>query len=96
MSKAHPYFSEHKDGVIISIKIITKSSQLGPQKVINGMLKWGVSAAPVDGKANKALIDSISKCYQIPKTSIKIIKGELSKEKIILLKGEKARLLLNS
>jgi uncharacterized protein (TIGR00251 family) len=38
---------------------------------------------PVDGKANEALINFISKHFKTPKTRIKILKGATSNHKLI-------------
>ena len=62
----------------------------------NGIIKIKITAQPVDGKANKALIEFLSKTFKIPKTSIKILKGEASKEKLVLFEtndSEKFELL---
>ena len=48
--------------------------------------KVKITAQPVDGKANKALVEFLSKFFKIPKTSIQIVKGETSKDKKILIK----------
>ena len=49
-------------------------------------LKVKITAQPIDGKANKALIEYLSKQLKIPKSSIEILKGETSKEKTVLIK----------
>ncbi len=49
------------------------------------IIKVKLTAPPVDGKANKALIALLSKHYKVPKTSIKIIKGETSRDKTLLI-----------
>lgn len=71
------------DGIIINIKISPNSKK---NEIIKDgeIIKIKISAQPVDGKANKALIEFLSKTYKIPKTSIKILKGDSSKEKTIL------------
>lgn len=46
-------------------------------------LKVHVTAIPEKGKANKALIALLSKEWKIPKTSIRIIRGETSRVKIL-------------
>ena len=51
-----------------------------------GEIKIKITAQPIEGKANKALIEFLSKEFKIPKTSIEIIKGETSKEKTLLFK----------
>jgi len=51
------------------------------------ILKVKISAPPVDGKANKALIEFLSKFFGIRKSAITIEKGETGKKKTILLEG---------
>ena len=68
----------------IKLKIIPRSSQ---NKIIGGInddiLKVKLTAPPIDGEANKKLLIFLSKEWGIPKSKIKIIKGEKSKSKII-------------
>ena len=73
------------EGLIIKVKIIPNSSKNG---IITEeeLIKIKVTAQPVENKANKALIELLSKTFKVPKTSISIIKGETSKEKTILFK----------
>ncbi len=73
------------EGIIINIKISPNSSK--NEIITDGdITKIKITTPPVDGKANKGLIEFLSKTFKIPKTSIKIIKGETSKEKTILFK----------
>lgn len=46
-------------------------------------LKVKISAPPVDGKANDAIIAYLSEVFNISKSKIKILKGETSKIKKI-------------
>ena len=76
------------DGVIIELKIIPNSSKNGfvmPESP-DSPIKLKVTAQPIENKANKAVIEYLSKYFKIPKTSICVLKGETSKEKTILLK----------
>ncbi len=43
------------------------------------------TAVPEKGKANKRVIEMLSKYFKIPKSRIKLIKGETSREKIFVL-----------
>jgi uncharacterized protein len=47
------------------------------------VLNVRVTAVPEDGKANKALIALLSKHLKIPKSAIKIIRGETNRLKTI-------------
>ena len=74
---------ETKDELIAHIKISPNSKK---NEITNegDFTKIKITAQPIDGKANKALIEFLSKNFKIPKTSIKILKGETSKEKTVL------------
>lgn len=73
------------EGLIIKVKIVPNSSK-NDIVLEEEFIKVKVTAQPIENKANKALIEFLSKVFKIPKTSIEILKGETSKEKTILLK----------
>ncbi len=81
-------------GILISFKISPNASKNEIIKTEDG-IKIKITAQPVDGKANKALVEFLSKQFKIPKTSIEIVKGHTSKEKTILLKTDKPEILAN-
>ncbi len=90
--------NETKDGILVNIKISPNSKK---NEIIKDgdIIKIKITAQPIDGKANKAVIEFLSKNFKIPKTSIKIVKGETSKEKTILFstsEEEKVKLLYNT
>ena len=49
------------------------------------VLQVRVTAPPVDGKANEALIALLAKEFKTPKSKILILKGETSRDKLIEL-----------
>ena len=55
--------------------------------VYNDSLRVKISSPPVDGKANKAIIKFFSKFLNIPKSKIKIEKGDKSRDKLIAIEG---------
>lgn len=77
---------ETKDGVILSLKISPNSSKNEIIKCEDGSIKVKITAQPIDGKANKALVEFLSKQFKIPKSSIEIIKGHTGKDKSLLIK----------
>ena len=76
---------ETEEGLIINLKISPNSAKNDILKDESGV-KIKLTAQPIEGKANKALVEFLSKQLKIPKTSIEIIKGETSKEKTLLIK----------
>jgi uncharacterized protein (TIGR00251 family) len=82
-------------GAMVSFKISPNAKKNEIIKDESG-IKIKITAQPVEGKANKALIEFLSKQFKIPKTSIKIVKGETSNDKTILFEiseSEKFELL---
>ena len=77
-------FKETDSGLIIKIKIVPNSSK-NDIIIEDEFVKVKVTAQPIENKANKALIEFLSKSFKIPKTSIQILKGDTSKEKTLLL-----------
>lgn len=74
------------ENLIIKLKISPNASKNEIIKT-DEMVKVKVTAQPIENKANKALIEFLSKKFKVPKSSIEIIKGETSKEKTILFKN---------
>lgn len=52
------------------------------------VLRIKVAAQPIEGKANAALMVMLSKTLGIPKSCIKLLKGETSRTKQVQLIGE--------
>jgi uncharacterized protein len=82
---------------VIEISVIPKSSR--SQIIIDEQdnIKVYLNSPPADGKANAELIKLLSKKIDIPKSGIRIIKGEKGRKKRISLedlsKDEVIRLL---
>lgn len=70
---------------IISITVLPKSSKNEIFPLADGSYKIKITAAPVDGEANKKLIELISEYFDISKSCIEIVKGIRRKKKIIEL-----------
>lgn len=76
---------ETKDGIVLRVKISPSASKNEIIKSEDG-IKVKITAPPVDGKANKCLVEYLSKLLKVPKTSIEILRGETAREKTLLLK----------
>lgn len=70
-------------GLTVNLRISPNSSKNEIVKTEEGIVKVKITAQPIDGKANKALVEFLSKTFKIPKTSIVIVRGETSKDKTI-------------
>ena len=66
----------------IVVKVVANARRPGVSDE-GDILKVRVDAPPVEGKANKRLIEILSEYYNKPRSSFKIISGLKSKHKII-------------
>lgn len=68
--------------MIINVRVTPRARQ---NKIVesDGVLRIYTTSAPADGDANTAVIKMLAKHLDVPKTSIKIIRGETSRDKVI-------------
>lgn len=71
--------------LLIKVKIVPNSSK-NDIIIEDDCLKVKVTAQPIENKANKALVELLSKKIKIAKSNIEIVKGLTSKEKTIAIK----------
>jgi uncharacterized protein len=53
----------------------------------SAQLKIAVQAPPIEGRANSALLEFLAERFGIPKNSVELMTGELSRSKVFLLRG---------
>lgn len=66
----------------IYIKVIPRSSKNEVTKISEGEYRVKLTAPPVDGKANQALIEILSEYFGVSKSSVSIIGGKSARTKI--------------
>ena len=71
----------------INIKLLPRSSVNQIIGLENNVYKIKVTSPPVDGKANKSLINILSKQLGIAKGKIEITSGTISRNKKVKIKG---------
>ena len=70
----------------ISVKVIPGAKIAQIQESIDGNIKIWVRAKAEEGKANKAVIEFLSKHFHVAKCNIAIVAGQKSHNKIIEIK----------
>ena len=82
------YFTETAEGVIVNVRAQPRSSRAGIDGLFGAdALKVRIRSAPVDGKANKELIEVLADAFGLPKSAVVFKGGETSKTKRLLLRG---------
>jgi uncharacterized protein (TIGR00251 family) len=81
-------FSDAKRGAAITVKVTPRAKRTAVAGVMDdGTIKIKVAAPPVDGAANKELIEFLAETLGLPKNQVDIVAGETSERKLISLVG---------
>jgi uncharacterized protein len=80
----------HPRGVAVPVRAHADSRRNGILGEREGMLRVAVTAAPEKGKANRAIVDVLSKALGVSKSSIELVAGETSPQKRFLIVGYSA------
>ena len=81
------FFTETPEGVILNVRAQPRSSRSGLDGLLGDAVKVRIRCAPVDGKANKELVETLADAFDLPKSAVVFKSGETSKTKRILLRG---------
>ena len=82
------FLSTYKDGrILIRIYVQPRASRTGFTGLYDDALKLGITAPPVDGKANAAVIKYLASFFHVRKADIEIKHGLQSRRKSILIEG---------
>ena len=81
------YLTETAEGVILNVRAQPRSSKAGIDGLLGDAVKVRIRCAPVDGKANKELVETLADAFGIAKSRVAFKSGETSKTKRILLAG---------
>ena len=71
----------------VNIRLQPRASSPGVAGVHGGALKVRVSAPPVDGAANEALVELLAATFGIPRRAVTIVAGLSSRSKVVELAG---------
>ncbi len=75
------------NGIRIRVRITPNAPRNQVTGLRNDTYLVKINAPPVEGKANKALIEFLSELLDISKSSITILKGQTSRDKVLLIFG---------
>ena len=83
-------------GSALTIRLTPKASRNAISGIAeDGTVKIHVTAPPVDGQDNQALIELLAKILDIPNANMAIIAGETGRDKIVSVVGLDAVTLTN-
>lgn len=74
-------------GVSLRVRVQPRASRTGLGGVREGALVVRLSAPPVEGQANEALLRYLGALFDLPASSVRLQHGARGREKVLLLAG---------
>jgi uncharacterized protein len=75
------------DAILISIKLTPGAPRNEVIGRVEGTWRIRVTAPPVEGKANKALLEFLSDKLDVAKSRLRLVGGEKSRHKLVAVEG---------
>ncbi len=85
-----PYAKDVADGCILAIRLQPAARKNAVTGVHADAVKIALTAPPVDGKANEALIAFLAEALHLPRARIAILSGLTSRAKQLRITGKNA------
>ncbi len=81
------YIQDHKDGITLKVRVTPNSSKNSATVGTGERLEIKLTSPPKEGKANEQLVKFLGKKLGIAPSSITILRGRSSRDKILLVRG---------
>lgn len=80
------------EGVRVAVRVTPKAAADRVRGIVldeagAAALQVAVTAAPEDGRANKAVTALLAKCWRVPRTSVAVVQGATDRRKLLLVRA---------
>lgn len=66
-----------------AVRLTPRASRDGVDGVVEGVLRVRVTAPPVDGAANDALLRLLASALRVPRRDVRLVSGETARQKVV-------------
>lgn len=74
-------------GIRVTVHVQPRAKAPGVGGVHGDALKVRVSAAPVDGAANEAVVQAIAAAFDVPPRDVRVVAGATARRKVVEVDG---------
>jgi uncharacterized protein (TIGR00251 family) len=82
--------SDTAQGAQFLLRVQPRASRNAIAGLMGDAVKLAITAPPVDGKANQAVVEFLAELFDVGKSSIVIVSGETGRNKRIAIRGVSA------
>lgn len=88
-----PQDRANDNSCMIDVQVVPRSSRIHIEPVGELQYKIKLTCPPVDGSANKQLIQILADQMSVPQRQVKIVRGETARRKQVLVQGATAAIV---
>jgi uncharacterized protein (TIGR00251 family) len=81
------------DALIIEVQVVPRASRVAVGPAVGARLRVAVTAPPVDGAANAAVIDALAEAFGVRRAAVSIVRGDTGRRKTVRIAGGSPTLL---
>ncbi|HXU01834.1 MAG TPA: DUF167 domain-containing protein [Polyangia bacterium] len=75
------------DALTIDILVVPRASRTVVGSMVGDRLRVAVTAPPVDGEANAAVIEALADAFGVRRSAVTIVRGERGRRKTVRIEG---------
>ena len=84
---------ENAKGVSFAVKVQPRARKNTITGAVGDALKLALAAPPVEGRANRAVIELLAEVLEIPRSSVTIANGATGRNKVVRIGGVSRRVV---
>jgi len=73
--------------LVVDVLVQPRASRAGIGPAVGDRLRVSVTAPPVDGKANAAVIEAVADAFGVRRADVTIVRGETGRRKTLRIEG---------
>ena len=79
--------SDSREGLLIDILVVPRASRAAVGPMVGDRLRVAVTAPPVDGEANAAVVEALAEAFGVRRAAVEIVRGERGRRKTVRIAG---------
>ena len=72
---------------MLAVRVHPRANRNEVLDVRNGRLLIRTTAAPTDGKANKAIVKLVASCLDVAPSRVRLVRGQTRRDKLLKISG---------
>lgn len=75
------------EAVVFTVRVVPRASRDKIAGIHDGAVRIRLTAPPVEGAANEALVSFLSSVLRVPKRDIELVSGQTARNKVVSVSG---------